>query len=269
LTKPGPDSKPAKLPGVAPVKAPPAKVVAKESVSAGPKAPLPGAKPAPIKINSETTDAPKVEAAPEIAAKPEIAPVAETPVVPDAFIGEAPPAESTSLPLTPPQPTPSVLTHSAEPDQKGLSFMATIAPQFSSEKVQAMFGDLNERAKSTFEKSSKFGEEFADLAKGNVEAIVASARVAAKGTEQLAQEAADYGKKSLETATTALKSFATVKSPTELFQLQSDYAKSSFDSAVAEASKLSETWMKLVGEIVQPISSRYAVAADKIKSASL
>ena len=65
------------------------------------------------------------------------------------------------------------------------------------------------------------------------------------------------------------KSFAAVKSPTELFQLQSEFAKSSFDSAVAEASKLSEAVVKLAGEIAQPISSRYAVAAEKLKAAAL
>ena len=60
--------------------------------------------------------------------------------------------------------------------------------------------------------------------------------------------------------------FAAVKSPTELFQLQGEYAKASFDSAVAEASKLSETMMKFAGEIAQPLSNRYALAAEKIKT---
>jgi phasin family protein len=147
--------------------------------------------------------------------------------------------------------------------------MATTAPKFSTDKVQAMFGDLNARAKTAFEKSAKLGEELTDLTKGNVEALVASSRVAAKGAEALTQEAADYGKKSFESATAALKSFAAVKSPTELFQLQSDYAKSSFDSAVAEASKLSEAWLKLAGDVFQPLSSRYAVAAEKLNVASI
>ena len=33
-----------------------------------------------------------------------------------------------------------------------------------------------------------------------------------------------------------------------------------------EASKLSEAWMKLAGEVFQPISNRYALAAEKIKT---
>jgi hypothetical protein len=66
-----------------------------------------------------------------------------------------------------------------------------------------------------------------------------------------------------------LVDFATVKSPTELFQLQSEFAKASFDNAVAEASRVSEAWLKIAGDIAQPISNRYALAAEKIKSATL
>jgi len=137
------------------------------------------------------------------------------------------------------------------------------------DKAQAMFGDMNTRFKSAFEKSSKMGEEIVDFTKGNVEALVASARVAAKGGETIGQEAAEYSKKSFENAMAVFKSFASVKSPTELFQLQSDFAKSSFDSAVAEASKLSESLLKIAGEVAQPLSTRYAVAAEKIKASTL
>lgn len=134
------------------------------------------------------------------------------------------------------------------------------------DKGQAMFGDMTARFKTAFEKSSKLSEDMVDFAKGNVEAVVASARVAAKASESFGQEAADYSKKQFESATALFKSFANVKSPTELFQLQSDFAKSSFDSAVAEASRVSESVMKVANEIAQPLSSRYAVAAEKLKA---
>ncbi|WP_420141105.1 phasin family protein [Sphingomonas sp.] len=51
-----------------------------------------------------------------------------------------------------------------------------------------------------------------------------------------------------------------------MFQLQSEFAKAQFDSAVAEASKVSEVVMKAAGEIVQPLSNRYALATEKFKS---
>ena len=148
--------------------------------------------------------------------------------------------------------------------------MATVTSHTeAAEKAQAMFADFTNRFKTAFEKSSKFGEEYVDFAKGNVEAVIASSKVAAKAGETLGQEAAEYGKKHFEAATAAFKSFASVKSPTELFQLQSEFAKASFDSMIAEASRVSETLMKVAGEVAQPLSNRYAIAAEKIKSTAL
>jgi len=149
---------------------------------------------------------------------------------------------------------------------KGLFPMATA---FDTTKAQDMMGDISTRAKGAMEKSVKFAEEMTEFTKGNVEAIVASSRVAAKGIESMAQDAAETAKSGFEQAQTALKSFTQVKSPTELFQLQSDYAKTAFDQLVANASKASEQMMKLMGDVAQPLSNRYALASEKVKSAAL
>jgi phasin family protein len=134
------------------------------------------------------------------------------------------------------------------------------------DRVQAVFGDVNAKAKEAFERNTKVAEELTELTKGNVEAYVASAKLAAKGAETLGQEVAEFGRKSFEDASAALKSFAEVKSPTDLFRLQSEFARAQFDAFVAESSKFSESVLKLAGEVVQPITSRYAVAAEKAKA---
>ncbi|WP_255250178.1 phasin family protein [Rhizorhabdus dicambivorans] len=144
-----------------------------------------------------------------------------------------------------------------------------LKPKAAAEKVQNMIAEFNDRAKSAFEKSVKASEELTEFTKGNMEAFATSAKTAAKGAESIGQEIADYSKKSFETASATFKSFTTVKTPTELFQIQSDFAKSSFDSAIAEASKLSEAWLKIAGDVIQPLSSRYALAAEKFKSNAL
>jgi phasin family protein len=203
-------------------------------------------------------------------ATPAPAPLADAPV--PAAAAAAPPVAASAPPADiEPAPLPTD-THApaaaVAPQLKGLPTMAT-APEMTyaaADKFQSMFGDVNERAKMTVEKTSKMAEEMTELTKGNVEAIVASGRVAAKGAEAMTQELAEYSKKSFETATGAMKSFAAVKSPTELFQLQGEFARSQFDSMVAEASKVSESMMKLMGEMVQPLSTRYAVAAEKLKA---
>jgi phasin family protein len=135
-------------------------------------------------------------------------------------------------------------------------------------QAQAVFADMNDRTKAAVAKSQKIAEELADFQKGNLEAIVASAKVAAKGFETMGQDAAELGRKNFESAQAALKSFAAAKSPTDFFKLQSDYAKSAFESLVAQTSKNTEASLKLAGDVFQPLSSRIAVAAEKFKTAA-
>lgn len=136
------------------------------------------------------------------------------------------------------------------------------------EKTQAFFGDFNERAKSQVEKNTKLVAEATEFAKGNVEALVESGKIAARGFETLSQDAADYSRRSFETATATLKSMSAIKSPADFFKLQSDYVRSSFDSIVAETSKNTEAMIKLAGDAAQPISNRFAVAIEKVKTAA-
>jgi hypothetical protein len=133
-------------------------------------------------------------------------------------------------------------------------------------KMETVYADLNEKAKVGVEKSTKAIEEFSDIAKGNVEALVESGKIAAKGMETLGQEAVDYGRKSLEKATASMKSFSTIKTPTEFFQLQSQLFSSSFDEFTKEAAKSSEAMMKLVGDVASPLTARVTVVTDKVKS---
>ena len=97
--------------------------------------------------------------------------------------------------------------------------------------------------------------------------MVASGRVAAKGAEEIAKYSAEYGRTSVEKANATAKQFAAVKSPTEFFQLQGDVAKQTLDALVSPKVRSSpRSYLKLLGEIAQPISNRVAVAAEKVKS---
>jgi phasin family protein len=136
------------------------------------------------------------------------------------------------------------------------------------DSVQAVFGDVNERARAQIERNTRFAEELTELGRGNVEALVASTKVAAKGVETIGQEVAEYSRKSFEEASAALKAFAEVKSPTDFFRLQSEFARTQFDSIVSETSRFSETVIKLAGDVAQPLASRYTVAAEKVKTAA-
>ncbi|MET1112387.1 MAG: phasin family protein [Allosphingosinicella sp.] len=135
------------------------------------------------------------------------------------------------------------------------------------DRLQAVFGDVNERARTQIERNTRIAEEMTELSKGNVEAMVASTKVVAKGLETVGQEVAEYSRKSFEGASAALKSFTEVKSATDFFRLQGEFARTQFDGFVAESSKLSETMIKLAGDVAEPLASRYSVAAERVKAA--
>jgi phasin family protein len=64
-----------------------------------------------------------------------------------------------------------------------------------------------------------------------------------------------------------VKGLAAAKTPNELMQLQSEFAKAQFDEAVAQYSKLSELMVKLAGDVMEPVQNQLAVTTDKLKAA--
>jgi len=234
-------SAPAPLAVAAPAAAKPVAVAAKPAPVAAPKPAVATAAPA------ATVELPKADAATVAAARPETkieTPAAATPVAAPA------PVKGNTMNET--------ITNA----------QATIktAAEDMQHRATEMFGDMNTRAKDAMSKGTKAIEELVEFSKGNVEAIVASGRVAAKGAEEIAKYSTEYGRTAVEKANATAKQFAAVKSPTEFFQLQGEVAKQTLDALVAEGSKFTENYLKLVGEIAQPISNRVAVAAEKVKS---
>jgi hypothetical protein len=247
--------------GTSPKVAPPVK----SPVVKKPAAPKPSAaaKVNPAAIAAATT---AVDAAPEPATPPAVEPVpsAPAPLVEEAKVepmevkslsSKAGPKEPESLPAT--------------EGTKMMNDVIETGKKFAEEtkvKLETAYADFNEKAKASVEKSTKAIEELSDIAKGNVEALVESGKIAAKGIETLGQDAVDYSRKSFEKATASFKSFSTVKTPTEFFQLQSQLFSSSFDELTKEAAKSSEALIKLAGDVAQPLTARVTVVTDKVKS---
>ena len=131
---------------------------------------------------------------------------------------------------------------------------------------QNLFADANERGQEIAKRSQKVAEELADLARANVEAIVEAGRVASEGARSIGQDVVASSRDGVEQAADAIRSLAEAKSPTEYLQLQSDFARQSFDRAVAESSKLAESLVKLAGEAFQPLSNRATANAERFNT---
>ena len=211
----------------------------------------PVAKPTPAKVVTPVAAKPAAVVAPKVAK-----PVVSAPVA-------APVQIETVKPVVP------VIEEGKKVMNDTVAKVQETAEKFTADataRANEMFGDMSARAKTAMEKGSKSLEELVEFSKGNLEAVVASGRVAAKGAQDIAKYSAEYGRKSIEDGNATLKKFAAVKSPTEFFQLQSEVAKKNLDAVVTESSKFAESYLKLLGEIAQPIQNRYAVAVEKVKT---
>jgi len=250
-----------------------ADAITAEVTSSAPKA-VKAAKPVVRKVAKPAVVVPEAVAAPVAAvevtpAAPTVvaAPVIETPA-PEAVVAPAPVEPVAAAPVAAPVITPAVAAAPAAKTFTPASKKANIMENTlhaATEKTQALFVDMNERTKAAVEKSTQLFADMNDFSKGNVDAIVESSKIAAKGLETMSQEAADYTRKSFEGATAAMRDLASVKTPADFMKLQSDFVRTAFDNLVAETSKNTEAMLKLAGDIAQPISNRVAVAAEKIK----
>jgi phasin family protein len=131
---------------------------------------------------------------------------------------------------------------------------------------QSYFAEANERSQELVKKSQKVAEELADLTRANVEAVVEAGRVASEGARSIGQDVVAKQRDSFEQAADAIRSLAEAKSPTEYLQLQGEFARASFDRAVAETSKLTESLVKLAGQAFQPLSNRATANAERFNT---
>lgn len=128
--------------------------------------------------------------------------------------------------------------------------------------------ELQTRAKATYAKSTEATAEATEFQKGNLEALVESGKIFAAGMQDMGRSYVEDTKAAVETVQDDVRKIAAIKSPTELFQLQSEIARRNFDAAVAAASKNSEAFLKLATEAFGPVSSRMSLATEKFSKAA-
>jgi hypothetical protein len=96
-----------------------------------------------------------------------------------------------------------------------------------------------------FETLQKAGKE-------QVDAALKSFGVVSKGMQAVAVETTDYAKKSFEQGTAAFEKLAGAKTLDKAIEIQTDFMKSYFESAVAQASKIGELYTTLAKDVAKP-----------------
>jgi len=118
------------------------------------------------------------------------------------------------------------------------------------------------KLKEGVEKAVKTSEEMLAFSQGNLEAIVKATQIYATGFQDLSKHIAASSKTSLEESVAFGKSLMGVKSVKEAVDLQTGFAKSSIEKAVAESNKLTDATVKLTEQAIAPITARISLAVE-------
>ena len=129
---------------------------------------------------------------------------------------------------------------------------------------QTLFADAGERGQDAVKRSQKAIEELTEVSKANVEALVDAGKIAVEGARSIGQDVVETSREGVEKAADAVRALAEANSASEFIQLQSEFARAQFDRFVAESSRLTETFVKLAGEAIQPIQTRATLNAERI-----
>lgn len=128
------------------------------------------------------------------------------------------------------------------------------------ETAFAMTKDQFEKAGGTMFKGF---DDVAAFGKDNVEAVVTAGNIATKGWQDLGAAWFAFAKGAVDTNVAVMQAMMSVKSPQDLVNIQSSYAKSTFDSFVAEGSKFSEMGVKVTNDAMAPINARVNATVEK------
>lgn len=111
-----------------------------------------------------------------------------------------------------------------------------------------------------FEDADKKGKEAMDT-------VLKSYSSLAKGMQAIATEAADYSKKSFEEGVAHFEKLSSTKSIEAAFELQTAFAKSAYESYIAEATKIGQMYSDLAKDAYKPYEAPVAKATAAVKAA--
>jgi hypothetical protein len=101
------------------------------------------------------------------------------------------------------------------------------------------------------------------LAKVNMDASMKSFDLMAKNIQTIATEMTDYTKRSFENSTKTLEKLVGAKSVDKVIQVQSEYAKATYEDYFAQAARLGKLYADLGTEALEPYEGLTAKAPTK------
>lgn len=156
------------------------------------------------------------------------------------------------------------------PKAKGKAMKDTVetitasGAEFAQKNYDRLVGATKEQVEKASANAFKTYEDLSKFSKENLDAVVAASAIFAKGFETVGKEWMTFTQDSMEASAQAAKALLAAKTLREAVDVQTDFAKSTFDKLVAESTKLSEISVKVTNEAAEPISARVNAAIEKL-----
>ncbi|MGD8327686.1 MAG: phasin family protein [Sphingomonadales bacterium] len=119
-----------------------------------------------------------------------------------------------------------------------------------------------EFARKQMDEAVKHFDDFSAVSKANVEAFIASTNKAVEGIEALNAEFVALSKKNLEGTVEASKTLAGAKNIRDFVEAQNALAKTSYETFVADSSRVSELAMSMAKDVFAPVNSQASKAFE-------
>ena len=129
----------------------------------------------------------------------------------------------------------------------------------STEGYEKAFGGLREKAEEMFK---SYGN-LADSGKQNMEAWNDAGTAYGKGMEAISGQWMSFAKQMMNSNVQATKAILGAKSLNEAMELQTEYARGSFDGLMAQGTKVGELTTKVAQETAEPINAQFTASAEK------
>ena len=136
----------------------------------------------------------------------------------------------------------------------------------AAEALEKMILDAEDHFEKAVVSGSRFVEQATEFARGNVQAVFASTRIATAGFETFGQEAAALFPR-LEDLSATWAKLGKSKSPDELLKLQSSCLSATLEKIMADTTHMAEAMMKLGLDMVDPLTRRCEAAFADMSAA--
>jgi phasin family protein len=149
-------------------------------------------------------------------------------------------------------------------ESSNVEAVAKAGPEATVQQYQQAVAITQTQAKKASTMMFKGYDELNQLNKANLDAVVASTTTFAKGFEAISRELMSFAQGSIEANVSKSKKVFGVKSLQDLFELQSDLARSNFDSLMSQSAKLTELSVQVTNEAFEPLQARAQASVEQL-----